>query len=585
MLSEFRVKNFGIIEEINWEPGKGFNVITGETGAGKSLVIDAVELLLSGKSKKGVIRHGAESASVEGVFDLSNTSNPALKSFLSKRELLFEDGTLIINITLKKSSKDSVRINGSAVTKADLAKIGSYLVDIHGQSDHLSLLKKESHLEFLDSYDNTIILKDKFRDKAEEFYAIENKITELTNQTRSLAQKEGLLRFQIDEIEKAQILSGEEAELKKEREVLGSVTKLKELSFEAHLALQGDDSSYDSSYDSSSAIDKLNSAVQALKNLGTFDDSLKEQLASLEEALYNAMEASREISSYSEGLEFDPNRLEVIETRLNLISTLKRKYGDTEEEILSFQETAINELNTIETSGEELSSLKADKEKLKQEMGVLASELSKKRKEASSKLKDEVEKHLAELNMASVKFCVDIKLEEKEGGIPFPNGLSYGFSKNGADKVEFMVSTNPGEPFMPLSVIASTGEISRFMLALKSALSGGVSTPVLIFDEIDIGVGGRSGEVIGKKLSALSFKSQVICITHLPQIASFADYHFRITKQSEDGRTKSTLTTLNDSESLKELAVMLGGEGHSSSALNTAKELAIKSYSWKQQNR
>lgn len=581
MLSEFRVKNFGIIEEISWEPGKGFNVITGETGAGKSLVIDAVELLLSGKSKKGVIRHGADTASVEGVFELCPSKNPRLSNFLEEKGLTPEDNALIIKITLKRGGKDSVRINGSAVTKADLAKIGGYLIDIHGQSDHLSLLKKDNHLSFLDSYGGTNNLRNEFKAEAEKFYAMDGEINKLTEEARSLAQKEDLLKFQIDEISKAELVCGEEAELKKEREILGSVTKLKELSFEAHQALQGEESSFDSN----SAIDKLNSAVQSLKNLTAYDDTLKEQLSALEEALYGTMEASREISSYNEGLEFDPNRLEEIETRLGLISTLKKKYGDSEEEILAFKENAENELNTIENSGAILDELKAKKEALKQEMGMLASKLNEGRKEAAEKLKLEVEKHLSELNMAGVKFSVYINLEEREGGIPFPCGSTYGFSSSGADKVEFMVSTNPGEPFMPLSVIASTGEISRFMLALKSALSAVGSTPVLIFDEIDIGVGGRSGEIIGKKLYTLSVKSQVICITHLPQIASFADSHYKITKQSEGERTTSALTPLDSNKSLEELSVMLGGEKHTAAALDTAKELAVKAYSWKQQNR
>jgi len=579
LLLELRVKGLGIIESIDWNLGSGLNVITGETGAGKSLVIDAVETLLEGKVGEEVIRHGSDEARIEGVFTLpDNESLPQLRELLAEKGLKSDEENLVISCEFRRQGRSIVRVNGQAVTRGLLRQIGCLLIDIHGQSEHLSLLDRKYQLDFLDAYGHTTDLRHSFSAKVTELYKLEQELKALVEEEKDAARREEFLRFQLDEIRRAKLRVGEEEELERERNVLSSAEKLKAMSYEAYQAICKEDASRASV----PALDKLNEAVGVMKKLVELDPTLSQQLNSLEETVYGIEEIARDIRSYSERLEHNPERLEEVESRFELIKSLKRKYGQTIADILSYLEKGEKELEGISLSSERRAELEKMCSRLKAEMGQIASELSKVRLTAAEKLVTEVKKELQDLNMSQVEFEVSITQEESEEGIPLPGGKTYVVNNEGVDVVEFMASTNPGEPVKPITKIASTGEISRFTLALKGALSEVDNIPVLIFDEIDIGVGGRSGEIIGKKLWALAQNRQVICVTHLPQIAAFADAHYNVHKQESGARTVSMLQPLEGESRTKEIAVMLAGPQYTEISLSDARAVIQKAEVWKQ---
>ncbi len=573
-----RVKNLGIIEDMNWRLGDGLNIITGETGAGKSLVIDAVELLLAGKASEEVIRYGADEAQIEGVFTLpKQESLSPLRKLLTQKGLAADEETLVIDCELRRQGPSVIRVNGHAVPKVLLRQIGRLLVDIHGQSEHLSLLDSKSHLDFLDAYAHTLSLRDSFNTKATELYEAGQELKALEQDEKERTRREEFLRFQLEEISRAQLREGEEPELERERNILASAEKLKAISYEAYRALREEDISRSAA----PALDRLNEAAQAVKKLVEMDPALGQQLDFLNETINGLTEVARDLRAYSDRLEHDPNRLEEIESRLELIRGLKRKYGRTITEILDYRTKAEGEVDSVHHSAERHAQLEKAVTGLKPEMGRIAYQLSRERAKAAKRLMTEVKKELHDLNMAQVDFEVSISKLPGQEGIPFPDGGSYAFGNEGVDTVEFMVSTNPGEPLKPLARIASTGEISRFALALKGALSEADNTPVLIFDEIDIGVGGRSGEIIGKKLYTLARNRQVVCVTHLPQIAAFADAHFSVHKEASGGRNVSTLESLEGEPRIKELAIMLAGPQYTKTSFNSARELVHKAELWK----
>ncbi|MBM3118989.1 MAG: DNA repair protein RecN [Chloroflexi bacterium] len=582
MLLELRVKNLGIIESIDWKLSGGLNVITGETGAGKSLVIDAVETLLEGKVDDDVIRHGSNEAQIEGVFALpDNAILPQLRELLAEKGLKSDEDNLVISCESKKQGRSVVRVNGQAVTKGVLRQIGRLLIDIHGQSEHLSLLDTKYHLDFLDAYGHTMDLRHDFSGKVVELSKLEQELKALVEAEKDAARREEFLRFQLDEIKKAELRLGEDEELERERNILASAEKLKAMSYEAYQALCKEDVSRASV----PALDKLNEAVGVMKKLVKLDPTLSQQLNYLGETVYGVEEVARDIRAYSEKLEHNPERLEEVEARFELIKNLKRKYGQTIADILSYLEKAEKELKGISLSSEKQAELEKICSQLKAEMGKIASELSIARSAVAQKLVAEVKKELKDLNMSQVEFNVSLTQDESEEGIPLPDGKTYAFNNEGVDVVEFMASTNPGEPVKPITKIASTGEISRFTLALKGALSEVDNIPVLIFDEIDIGVGGRSGEIIGKKLWALARNRQVICVTHLPQIAAFADAHYNVHKQESGARTVSMLQTLGGEARTQEIAVMLAGPQYTEVSLNDARAVIQKAVGWKQEYR
>jgi DNA repair protein RecN (Recombination protein N) len=577
VLDELTVRGFGIIEGIDWKPEGGLNVITGETGAGKSLVIDAVEALLSGQADEADIRHGSDEARIEGVFAIDKAKGSPLRELLLEKGLVADDDTVLLTCDFRRQGRTTPRVNRQAVSRSLLRDVGAALVDIHGQSQHLSLLRKEQHREFLDAYAHTLELRHAFSLNVGGLHQMEREIQSLTRSQQELARQADLLNFQIDEIRRAKMGEGEEAALERELVVLTSAEKLKAAAYEIYRSLYGDEASLEAS----PALDRVNEAVTTLRQIVETDPSLKEKLGYLEEVVHGLEELAREIRAYGDNLSFDPARLEEVQARLELIRGLKRKYGGSVEAVLSYLAKAAADLEGLTYSGERREKLEKERGQLKKEMGELAARLSRERNKAAKKLAAVVKKELAELNMGRVDFAISITQEPALEGITLPDGKNYKYNASGLDDIVFTASTNPGEPLKPLDKIASTGEISRFLLALKSALAEADTIPVLIFDEIDIGIGGRSGEVIGKKLWNLARHHQVICVTHLPQIAAFADAQYRVSKQTAGERTVSTIEPVRGEARLKELAVMIAGARYTPTALSAAGELIEKAEDWK----
>ena len=578
MLDELSVKDFGIIEEIDWKPSPGLNVITGETGAGKSLVVDAVEALLSGQAREEDIRHGYAEAKVEGIFHRGEREeSKELHELLKEKGLESDDGTILLACEFRRQGRTTPRVNRQAVSRALLKDIGGAMVDIHGQSEHLSLLNKSHHLDYLDAYAHTLEKRQAFAAKVSELHRIEREIQSLMRDERELARQTELLNFQIEEIKRAELEEGEEEALQKELTILTSAEKLKTAAFEIYRTIYGEDNAMAAT----SALDKVNEALPLMKQITDTDSSMKVKLDSLEGIINGLEELAREIRSYGDNLNFDPQQLAEVQERLELLKSLKRKYGGSVKEVLDYLAKAEKELAGLAFSGEHRAELETHREKLKKEMGILASKLSQERQKAARKLATVVKKELGELSMARVEFVVSMTQETSAEGITFPDGKNYSFNSSGVDEAAFLASTNPGEPAKALDKIASTGEISRFMLALKSALAEADTIPVLIFDEIDIGIGGRSGEVIGRKLWKLAQHHQVICVTHLPQIAAFADAQYRVSKKTARDRTVSTIESLEGEARFQELAVMVGGPRYTENALKAARELIEGAEVWK----
>ncbi|AKG53397.1 DNA repair protein RecN [Dehalogenimonas sp. WBC-2] len=567
MLVRLRVKNFGIIDDFDWVPGAGFNVLTGETGAGKSLVVDAVDALMTGRLEEFAIRHGADETRLEGIFDIQTRSDVA--DWLTTKGIeLDHDCQVVLSLNLKRGGRTTIRLNGDIVTRHQMIELGRQLVDIHGQSQHLSLMEKSTHLDFLDAYAGMMELKTAYKQEFQALHDLEKQINELTLKTIDHSRQRDYLRFQIAEIDKADIKLNEDTELENERTVLSSSEKLKELTFQAIQAIDGDDTA-----EKISAIFLLSQAVSALDKLNFIDNSLATTAAAVQDAMSNLTENVRDLRSYYAGLEYDPALLEEIEIRIGLIRDLKRKYGESVEKIHAFADYARNELSIIDGSDERITELRQKVSVVRQKLGVMASELAKKRSSASAKLEQAVNQELHELSMEKVQFQIIVRQDESESGLKMPDGSCLTYSGTGVDRIEFLAATNPGEPAKPLEKIASTGELSRFTLALKTALSRADRSPVLIFDEIDIGVGGRSGDIIGRKLAALALNHQVICVTHLPQIASYASHHFSVRKEIVDNRTISCWKEINGQDRVEELSLMLYGNTVSPANSAGAREL------------
>ena len=553
MLVRLLVKNFGIIEEIDWSPGAGLNILIGETGAGKSLVVDAISALLSGKLEESTLRYGADETRIEGVFDLSKC--PGLIELLDAQGIETDDVNLILSLTQKRGGRTIIRVNGSAVPRSLATSLGRMLVDIHGQSQHLSLLDPSSHLDFLDNYAGTIGLRHEFGKLAHTISQLIREIADVFAQETDFVRRRDFLNFQYQEINRATLADGEDVALEDERKVLMSAEKLKQLAIDAEEALDGDNVE-------SPATSRLYQAVASLEKLSAIDDRLKIQTDLIRDALFGIGEASRDIRNYAARINSDPKRLEEVENRIELIRGLKRKYGKSISEIVAFAEKTRQSLDEFDSLDDRKNILSREIEINKNKLLGMAKILTGKRRISASTLDQAVNTQLKELGMERAQFSVSISKKESNDG----------YDLTGADKIEFLVSTNPGEPFQPIEKIASTGELSRFTLAAKTVLASADKVPLLIFDEIDIGVGGRSGDVIGRKLSEVAKSHQVICITHLPQIACYGAHHFSIRKILEGERAKSVMTELSGDDLITELASMLSSK-ESRNANEIAREL------------
>lgn len=551
MLAELHVRNFAIIDELTLHLGPGLHILTGETGAGKSILVDAVALLLGGRADTEVIRAGADFALVEGTFALDAAAQAEIAPVLAEGGLEDEGDTLILSREVRREGRNICRINGRAVTLRQFQSVGERLIDIHGQGDHLSLLRVQEHINFLDRYAGLMDARREVADLVHELRRVRRELQELQQDERELARRVELLQYQVSEINAAALRVGEEEELLQERTRLANAEQLQSLAEEAYHRL------YEGGEDQLSASDLLGQVEQDLAGLCRYDSRWESWLQAVREVQYQLGDLARELRDYGDSIEYNPAKLARVEERLNLYFNLKRKYGDTVEEVLEFGRRAARELETITHSEERIAELQEEEQRLLQRIGEKAVRLSAARKEVAHRLSAEVERELADLAMEKARFVVDVAQDEAPDGVP-ANGTRLAFDATGVDRVEFLVAPNVGEPLKPMARIASGGETSRLMLALKTVLSEADQTPTLIFDEIDTGIGGRVGVAVGRKLWTLGRRHQVLCVTHLPQIAAYADRHLAIRKDVVAGRTVTRVEEIRDVRRVDEIAQMLG---------------------------
>jgi DNA repair protein RecN (Recombination protein N) len=593
MLSELRIRDLAIIDRLDLSFVPGFNVLTGETGAGKSIIIDAVGLLLGDRASPDVVRAGAERTEVEGAFHLGEATVARLAPLLAENGLEGDDPEwLVLAREVRANGRSIARINGRSAPVALMAEVGGLLVDVHGQGEHLSLLREREHIGLLDRYAGLAEQQNEVADLVGRLRRVRRDLESLRQGERERVRRIDLLSYQVEEISAAQLRGGEIEELDAERSRLGNAEQLAALAAEALNRLHGDDDAFPAGtfgkdlQERSGALDALGAAEQALARLARIDPIA----APLSEQMGNAVavldDLAREISRYAEGIEFNPRRLEQVEDRLHLIHGLQRKYGDTIEEIVAYGERAAVELDTISHAEEHIAGLEAEEERLLRAIGARGAALSAERRAAGDRLARAIEAELGDLQMVQARFAVEMSWKPDETGAfvseadavrsgPLagrPAGR-YAFNGHGLDTVAFLVSANPGEPLRPLVKVASGGETSRLMLALKAVLGRADETPTLIFDEIDQGIGGRVGGVVGRKLWGLTGPAiedvrqdtdgathQVLCITHLPQLAAYGDRHFHVVKQVAGDRTLTAVHELIGDERVVELARMIGAE-------------------------
>lgn len=589
-LSELNIANFAIIEQVRLRFGGGFNVLTGETGAGKSMIIDAVSGILGGRLGADCIRADAETARIEAVFvDEGQDGAPGyderLIALLDAYGVEAED-TLVVSREVQRAGRSVCRINGRAFPVSALQKIGQVLVDIHGQTEYLSLLRTAEHLELLDRYGGLLERRRELAACVERLRETRRQVEELVTNERELARRVDLLRFQADEIAAAKLVEGEEEDLAHERRMLDNAERLAQLAEQSCVLLR------DGPVGGAAILDQLAEVSSNLLDLARLDPSLAEKAEACQSATYQLEELAHDLTSYREAIEYNPRRLEEVEERLALIAGLKRKYGSTIAEILAFEVEARRELESISHREEALQELHEEERQLVGEVGVLACALSLARHAAGEALAAGVEREVSDLNMAGTRFVVSITRVEDATGVPVlslesthaaarpgPDVPRYAFDATGVDRVEFLLAPNPGEPLRPLAKIASGGEMARLMLGLKSVLSAADPVATLIFDEIDVGVGGRSGQVVGQKLWTLAADHQVICVTHLPQTAAYGDHHLNIAKHIEGTRTSVRVSALDQADRVEEIALMLGSD--SATARQNATEMLERAEQWK----
>ena len=629
MLLELNIKDFAIIDTLHLRLHRLFNVLTGETGAGKSIIIDAVNALLGGKIGADFVRAGCERATVEGVFSIdtlpaiddqwqafdtttdngtngsrtifeafeqaelhaaqrlqsdaaSADAKVALATLLHEYDITPEDGQLILSRDIFRSGRTVARINGRAFSQQVLQQVASWLIDIHGQSEHMSLLRPEQHINFLDRYAELLPLRNQLSAKVTAWRNARKTLQELQRNERDQTRRAEFLRFEIDEIKQAHLQPGEVEKLEQERKVLSNAERLRELCNFVYGVLKGSDIGSD---DFKPALDQLRTALRSLNELARLDKALKEYEESLSEAIYRLEDVAASISSYESDIEDDPRRLTDIEDRLDQIHKLQRKYGSTIEGILQRAAEGQAELDTITHRDEQIVQLQQQDSQFRHEIGTLAQQLSTRRRAAAERLAVAMEEQLDNLNMKRARFSVQIEQLPDENGVPASIDNQpeqhYACDSTGIDRVQFLIAPNPGEPFKPLTRIASGGETSRLMLALKTILASADATPTLIFDEIDAGISGHSGQVVGEKLWMLTQNHQVICVTHLPQIAAFADTHYNVNKQIFDNRTITIVNELRPEQRVREIAHIMGGNVTKFS-MKSAEEMLARSSLWKE---
>ena len=553
MLRELRIQNFAIIDRLEIRFHEQLNVLTGETGSGKSIVVDAVDLLLGGRASSEQIRTDCDEAVLEAAFEVS--SDGSIVAQLREMDLLDEGGDdLVIRRVVARSGKSRAQVNGRLVSVGQLQQLGNLLVDIHGQHEHQSLLQPEQQLYLLDAFGKLLPRREELHRHCLAYRKIQSELSELENRERDRSRREDFLRFQIQEIEAAQLSPGEDARLEQERHLLANAERLAVLAEEAYQNLYAADGA---------VVSQLARVESSVNELARTDARMKEVSTTCSEASAQLRDVAGRLRDYKDGIEYDPKRLEQVEERLHGIASLKKKYAPTLEEILDFLRKAEEELAAFSAHDERLKFLRDALEATRLKWAELAKRLTQERVRAARVLEKKVEQELAQLNMGKTKF--KIRIESRHGTEdPGPTG---------AETIEFLVSPNPGEEPKPLARIASGGELSRMMLSLKSILAAVDRVPTLIFDEVDAGIGGGVAEVVGQRLKDLARRRQVLCITHLPQIASQAALHFTVEKLLSNGRTITKIKRLGKEDRVEEIARMLGGRELTPTAFKHAREM------------
>ena len=546
MLSQLIISNIAVISKCEMTLSGGFNVLTGETGAGKSLIIDSINMVLGERGNRELIRHGEKKAKVEALFYLSDEEKAELQSQVGE----FDGNDFLISREIFEDGRNVCKVNGEMATVARLREISRHLINIHGQNDGQKLLVKSGHINYVDKFAENEELLSKYKLLYGECAKIKKELEEMKSDEGEKLRRFDMLRFWLQEIESAELYEGEDEELAEKHKIIKNAEKLKmSVSSANDLIYSGEQNAY--SY--------ISAAVRSLTEAASYDNRLSEKLDELSEVLYRLEDMGRELSCYGSDMDFDMGEVLEIEERLHLLQKLKSKYGNTIEEILKYADTLREEIEKIEFSGEreqQLQRVLSEKEALTQKV---ADTLSKRRRDAAEKITSGVMEELKFLDMEKVTFGINVEKGE--------------IGALGQDKVEFLVSTNPSEPLKPLTSVASGGEMSRICLAIKTVLAEADEVGTLIFDEIDTGVSGKAAGKIASKLRCLGEKGQVICITHLPQIASKAQSHYLIEKNFECNTFSTEVRLLSDEERVLEVARIISGDDISESAKKAAEEM------------
>ena len=592
MLRLLSVTDFATIEQLDIELGPGFSVLTGETGAGKSIIVDALGLLLGGRADVGMVRSGARQSRVEGIFlpggDISQRINAALYEY----GIEVGEEEIILAREVNLDGRNTCRVNGRIVPLRLLSTLAQYLVDIHGQNQHLSLLRIREHIDILDKYGGLWQLRTEVAEGARQLTDIRRELDRLRENDAEVARRVDFLGYQVGEISTANLRPTEYDDLTLERDRVANAERIITLCDHAYRAL------YDGLDRRESVMDLIGQVSKDLSQLEQLDPSLRQNLESVEALMHQVDELARALRRYRDDIEYSPDRLDELEGRLDLINRLRRKYGSTIGEILAFGERASQELEELNYREEHAEELKAREMDLRRQVGQLAGQLSEARQHAAGGLADAIQEEVAGLAFGHAQVLVEIRQSDSEDGVPVgtSNGVPcattsssgesirhLAFNETGIDSVEFLISLTPGEPPRPLARIASGGEASRLMLAIKSILSTADQIPILVFDEIDAGVGGRVGSVLGQKLWGLSRSHIVLCVTHLPQIACYADHHAKVTKIASHGRTVTAVEVLDGEARVTEVSQMLGSD--SGATRTNALEMLRQATIWKESKR
>jgi len=564
MLLNLYIKNYALIDNVSIAFGPGLNILTGETGAGKSIIIDAINLIIGERASTDLIRTGQQNASVEAVFEYEDKS---IDEILKEYGIEPEDNTLIISREINIQGRSISRMNGKLVPASALKRVGKLLIDIHGQHEHQSLLDSKNHIKILDSleYEEISKFKNKVKSLYQEYCQIQRKIGQLKKKYLDFCREQDRLRYELDELEKAQLKVNEDIALQEEKTVLENYEKIySALDFAYNLLYQG--------FDNLSVIDGLNKIIDSLEKIVGFYSKVTSIIQSLTNIMYELQDISYNLRSIRDSVDFDRGRLDVINERLELLDRLKSKYNKNIEELLNYKAQIAADLDSVFNINEEIEELQAKHANIESELIKCAIMLHEQRQNIAKHLEESIAKELNDLGMKNVRFKVDIRVQKDPTGI-YLDGEKVCITEEGIDEVEFLISTNPGEPLKSLAKIISGGESSRIMLALKSIMAKVDKISCLIFDEIDAGIGGRTAQAVGEKLSRLASEHQILCVTHSPQIASIGDFHYLIKKESTNEHTLTRVFRIEGEDRVNELARMLGGAQITKNTLAHAKEM------------